>query len=198
MDSRAHGESEGDFCSFGVNEKKDVQSLISYLIDSENLNHIGVWGQSLGGAIGLQAMGFDNRIKFGIIESAFSDIKMTVDDYFQLYAGFSFKPFSNYLVERAGIIAEFDQNNAKPIKYCETINQPILLVHGNMDERINIKYARENFSKIPSTQKELLEIDTAKHADVWKIGGDDYFKKALSFLNAQSKTNISSLNKTSN
>jgi cephalosporin-C deacetylase-like acetyl esterase len=55
--------------------------------------HFGVWGQSLGGAIGLQAIGFDKRIKFGIIESAFSSFKITVDDYFKLYAGFSMKPF---------------------------------------------------------------------------------------------------------
>jgi dipeptidyl aminopeptidase/acylaminoacyl peptidase len=188
LDSRAHGESEGDFCSFGVNEKKDIQSLITYLSDNENLDHFGVWGQSLGGAIGLQAMGFDNRIKFGIIESAFSDFRSTVDDYFQLYAGFSFEPFSNYLVTRAGTIAEFDQNDASPITYCENIYQPILLVHGNIDERINIKYAKANFSKIPSQQKELLEIDNAKHADVWKIGGDAYFDKVLKFLNEHSNS----------
>ncbi|WP_161792610.1 alpha/beta hydrolase [Psychroserpens damuponensis] len=187
LDSRAHGESEGDFCSFGVNEKKDIQSLISYLIATENLDHFGVWGQSLGGAIGLQAMGYDDRIKYGIIESAFSDITMTVNDYFQLYTGFSVKPFSNYLIKRAGAIAQFDINDAKPLKYCATINQPILLVHGNEDERISFKYAQDNFDKISSSQKELLEIDTAKHADVWNVGGDDYFNKALEFLNTNSK-----------
>jgi predicted alpha/beta-fold hydrolase len=30
LDSRAHGESEGDFCSFGVNEKQDVSALINH------------------------------------------------------------------------------------------------------------------------------------------------------------------------
>lgn len=134
-------------------------------------------------------MGFDNRIEYGIIESAFSDFKTTVDDYFKLYAGFSFKPFSNYLVNRAGTIGEFDQNDAKPIKYCENINQPILIVHGTNDERISIKYAKQNFSKIPSDKKEYLEIDSAKHADVWKIGGDVYFEKVLSFLNKHTSSN---------
>ncbi|MEH6536210.1 MAG: alpha/beta fold hydrolase [Psychroserpens sp.] len=190
LDSRAHGESEGNFCSFGVNEKKDIKSLIDYLSNNENLNHFGVWGQSLGGAIGLQAMGYDDRIEYGIIESAFSDFKTTVDDYFKLYAGFSFKPFSNYLVNRAGTIAGFDQDDAKPIKYCEAINQPILIVHGYNDERINIKYARQNFSKIPSDKKEFIEVDSAKHADVWKVGGEIYFNKVLVFLNTQSKTDI--------
>ncbi|WP_225035811.1 alpha/beta hydrolase [Winogradskyella sp. SM1960] len=185
LDSRAHGKSEGNFCSFGVNEKKDVKTLIDYLSQHENLNHFGVWGQSLGGAIGLQAMGYDQRIKFGIIESAFSDFRTIVNDYFDLHAGFSYTPFSNYLVNRAGTIAEFDSNDAKPIAYCEHINQPILIVHGNKDERINIKYARANFSKIPSAKKELIEIDNANHSNVWKVGGGAYFKRVLKFMNAQ-------------
>ena len=130
------------------------------------------------------------RIEYGIIESAFSDFKSTVNDYFDLYAGFSFKPFSNYLVNRAGTIANFDQNDARPIKYCKNIHQPILMVHGNKDERIHIKYAKANFSKIPSAKKEFLEIDSAKHANVWKIGGDAYFNTVLSFLNTQSENFI--------
>ena len=31
LDLRAHGESEGKFCSFGVNEKRDVKKLIHFL-----------------------------------------------------------------------------------------------------------------------------------------------------------------------
>jgi len=151
----------------------------------ENINHFGVWGQSLGGAIGLQAMGYDQRIKFGIIESAFSDFRTIVNDYFDRYAGFSYTPFSNYLVNRAGQIAAFDSNDASPITYCETINQPILIVHGNIDKRINIKYARANFSKIPSAKKEFIEIDSANHSNVWKVGGDAYFNRVLAFMNNQ-------------
>ncbi|NRD22777.1 alpha/beta fold hydrolase [Winogradskyella litoriviva] len=185
LDSRAHGQSQGQFCTFGVNEKKDVKSVIDYLIKKENLTHIGIWGQSLGGAIGLQAMGFDKRIKFGIIESTFSDFKTIVNDYFQLHAGFSFQPFSNYLVERAGSIGNFDVNDAKPIVYCENITQPILIVHGNKDNRIKIAYGKENYSKIKSANKEFLEVNNANHLNVWKTGGEKYFNKVLSFLNAQ-------------
>ncbi|MBC3847984.1 alpha/beta fold hydrolase [Winogradskyella echinorum] len=185
LDSRAHGKSEGQFCSFGVNEKKDITALIDYLSKNENLNHFGVWGQSLGGAIGLQAMGYDKRIKFGVIESTFSDFKTIVNDYFDLHAGFSFSPFSNYLVNRAGEIAEFDPNDAMPIKYCKSINQPILVVHGNEDKRINIKYGKANFSAIPSKHKEFIQIDSANHSNVWKVGGETYFNRVLKFLDDQ-------------
>jgi len=186
LDSRAHGKSEGDFCTFGVNEKSDVKNLLDYLSKEENLNHFGIWGQSLGGAIGLQAMGYDKRIEFGIIESTFSDFKTIVNDYFDLHAGFSYSHLTNYLVGITGKIANFDPNDAKPIKYCESINQPILLVHGTMDKHIDIKYGRDNFSKISSDRKEFIEIDSANHLNVWKVGGKKYFERVLKFLNEQS------------
>ena len=172
--------------------KKDIKKVIDYLSEHENLNHIGIWGQSLGGAIGLQAMGFDKRIKFGIVESTFSEFKTIVNDYFKLHAGFNFTPFSNYLTNRAGSIANFDANEANPLKYSENITQPILMVHGNQDERIDIKYGKANFSKLKSVDKEFLEIDGANHSNVWKVGGDAYFEKTIVFLNGQGSIHVKS------
>jgi len=183
LDSRAHGQSGGTHCTFGVKEKKDISELISVLSEKEGITeNIGVWGQSLGGAIGLQALGNDKRIKFGIIESTFSDFKTITNDYFNYHAGFNIRPLTNYLVYRAGQIAEFDPNEAKPIKYCEKIEQPILIVHGNKDERINIQYGKDNFSKIPSIKKEFIEIKNANHLNVWKTGGDEYFEIIIKFI----------------
>lgn len=183
LDSRAHANSKGVHCTFGVKERKDISKLITFLEQEEAItDNIGVWGQSLGGAIALQAMGTDSRIQFGIIESTFSDFKTITNDYFQYHLGFNIKPLTNYLVYRAGKIANFNPEDAKPIKYCKTISQPILVVHGNNDQRINIKYAKANFAQIPSTAKEFIEIKTANHLNVWEIGGDDYFSSVLKFI----------------
>jgi alpha/beta superfamily hydrolase len=118
LDLRVHEDSEGKFCTFGVKEKKDVQKVIDYLIIQENLNHIGVWGQPLGGVIGLQAMEIDKRLEYGIIESTFTDFKTIVNDYFYKNAGFSCSTISNYLANRAGHIAGFNAEDDRPIKYC--------------------------------------------------------------------------------
>jgi dipeptidyl aminopeptidase/acylaminoacyl peptidase len=183
LDSRAHGQSEGTHCTFGVKEKKDISKLIDILTNEEKIaNNIGVWGKSLGGAIGLQAVGNDKRIKFAIIESTFSDFKTITKDYFKYHLGFNIDILTNYLVYRAGQIANFDIEEAKPLKYCENINQPILIVHGNKDQRIDIKYARQNFEKIPSEKKEFIEVQNANHLNVWKTGGEKYFNRILKFI----------------
>lgn len=185
IDSRAHGESSGQYCTFGVKEKKDVKSWVDLLIAKKEISlNIGLWGQSLGGAIGLQALAYDNRLKFGIIESTFSDFKTIATHYFEYHLGFELKWATNYLIERSGEISDFDITDAQPYKYCSEIHQPIILVHGNRDKRINIKYGKANFEQIRSLNKEFIEINNAGHLDISEIGGLSYKRKVKNFLNS--------------
>lgn len=184
LDSRAHGESEGQFCTFGVKEKQDLKSWIDTLIFKENItSNIGVWGQSLGGAIGLQALAFDQRLKFGIIESTFTNFKTISNDYFQYHLGFEWETLNNYLINRAGKLSDFNIDEASPLKYAPQVKQNILLVHGTKDKRIDIKYSRINFESIGSKNKSYLPIKNANHLTVWQEGGEDYLQKVDSFLN---------------
>ncbi|MFK7899435.1 MAG: alpha/beta hydrolase [Cyclobacteriaceae bacterium] len=183
LDSRAHGLSKGVHCTFGVKEKKDISELINVLEKQEKINeNIGVWGQSLGGAIGIQALGYDKRVKFGVIESTFSDFTTITHDYFKLHLGFNLKPLTNYLIYRAGQIAGFNPKDARPVDYCKKIDQPILIVHGDKDRRIDIKYAKKNFTSIPSKEKTYIKIEKANHLNVWDVGGEEYFRKVIKFL----------------
>jgi len=183
LDLRAHGQSGGQFCTFGVKEKRDVSALIDYLDSEENIDlNIGLWGQSLGGAIGIQALSTDKRLKFGIIESTFSDFRTITHEYFKYHLGFNFPVFTNYLINRAGEISNFNPNEAKPSIYCKNISQPILLIHGDLDKRINIKYAKENFANLSSENKTFNEIKGANHLNVWEVGGSGYFDQTIRFL----------------
>ncbi len=183
VDSRAHGMSEGKHCTFGVKEKQDISALIDLLSEEEGIDHnIGVWGQSLGGAIALQTMGSDKRIKFGIIESTFSDFTSITRDYSKFHLGFSFQLLTDFLVSRAGKIADFDPQEASPFEYSKKVDQAVLIAHGAEDIRINIKYGKKNFSVIPSFQKTFVEIPSANHLNVWDLGGRQYFDKVYGFI----------------
>lgn len=186
LDLRAHGASSGQYCTFGVKEKYDVMAVINHLIEMENINeNIGIWGQSLGAAIALQSMAIDDRIKFGIIESTFSEFRITAHDYFKFHLGFEIVPFTDYLIDRAGKISDFNPNDAIPKNYCKKIEQRVLVVHGDQDQRISIKYGRENFENISSKEKQFLTIENAAHLDVWQVGGDAYFLKVLGFIESE-------------
>lgn len=184
VDLRAHGESQGEYCTFGYKEKYDISKLIDYLIEKEGMDkNIGIWAHSLGGAIGIQSMAIDQRIKFGIIESSYSDFGQITKDYSNYYLNFEFDLLNEHLNERAADLAGFRLEQINPKDYCKKITQPILLVHGNQDKKINIKYARENFRNLKSKHKTFIEVSGANHTDIWQIGGKNYFEKVILFIN---------------
>ena len=77
---------------------------------------------------------------------------------------------SDYLVDRAGDLAGFYPDEARPIDYCKNIHQPVLMVHGDKDQRIDISYGRANFDNLASSDKRFLSIEGANHLNVWQVG----------------------------
>ncbi|MBU2929502.1 alpha/beta hydrolase [Winogradskyella psychrotolerans] len=188
LDIRGFGESEGQFFTFGVKESKDIQKLVDVLINEEDLSNIGIWGQSIGGALTIQSMGSDHRIAYGISESTYTDLKSNIQGYFKRHTGFNLALVSDFLVERAGRIGDFDPNDASPIKYSKHITQPTLIIHGGQDEAIDISNSETIFSAIKSKDKEFIDVESAGHINLWEVGGKALFDKILHFLNNQATT----------
>lgn len=183
LDLRAHGFSKGSHCTFGVKEKKDIASLIDHLNNEEAIkDNIGIWGQSLGGAISIQALSYDKRIQFGIIESTFSNFHTITNDYARHYIGFGIPAFTKYQVNRASKIADFNPNEAYPIEACKQITQPVFMAHGAKDKRIKIEYGKQNFDQLKSTKKQFYEIPDGNHYNIWEVGGNAYFEKVFEFM----------------
>ena len=81
FDNRAHGQSSGEYSTYGFKEKQDISEIVDYIKSKNPEVPVGIWGNSLGGAIAIQAMEYDERIEFGIIESTFTDLGQIVFDY---------------------------------------------------------------------------------------------------------------------
>jgi len=187
VDLRAHGESTGKYCTYGFKEKQDIKRLAKELTQRKDISkNIGIWGQSLGGAVALQSMGISHDIKFGIIESTFADFNDIVHDYFNYYLGFDIPVISDHLIQKCKNIAQFNPDDVKPYQYCEKITQPIIIAHGDCDDRIKIDYGRKNFAHLKSTDKEFIEVKNATHVNVWSVGGDEYMRKVFAFIERQS------------
>ena len=183
LDMRAHGESQGTYCSFGYYEKQDVSNLIDALQAQGFKQNFGIWGHSLGGAVALQALAVDKRLKFGIIESSYADFKQITKDYSRYYLHFESDFLNNFLLERAAEKACFPINQVNPVDYCTKINQPVMIVHGTADQKINVKNARILYNEIAGKKKQLVLIEGARHTNIHQVGGQYYKNKVLSFLN---------------
>lgn len=185
LDLRAHGSSGGDYCTYGYHEKKDIAAAIDFLLSQPQADsNIGVWGQSLGGAIALQSLAYDKRLKFGIVESTFSELETIVHDYSERMFGFSIPWVNDYAISRAGTMANFDPLEVSPSTSATNITQPILIAHGKEDKHISFAYGKANYDNLKSKNKIFLPIEGALHHNVWQVGDQTYFDEIFKFLSS--------------
>ncbi|PTX58762.1 hypothetical protein C8N46_11270 [Kordia periserrulae] len=188
FDGRAHGESGGQYCTYGFYEKQDISAIVDEIKKRNPTLKIGIWGNSLGGAIAIQALEFDKRIQFGIIESTFTELNQIVYDYKKkMLGGFGLRFISDAALSEAGKIANFNPDEVKPIRSVQNIQQPILFAHGNQDENINYTYGKALYENAASAEKEFVLVEGAGHFNVGEKGGSAYQEKWLHFILEQSK-----------
>ena len=184
IDLRAHGQSGGQYCTYGYYEKYDIQSAVDYLGTQGLDSNIGVWGQSLGGAIALQALAIEPRLNFGIIESTFSDLSTIVNDYSERMFGFSIPSINRYALYRGGQLAQFRPSEVVPMHSAKNISQPILIAHGTEDKNISFSYGQQNFDSLASSYKTFIPVEGALHHNLWSVGGSSYFDRVFNFLSS--------------
>ena len=185
FDQRGHGQSGGEFCTFGYNEKKDISTILDTLQHYIPNTSIGVWGHSLGGAVAIQALEHDKRLKFGIVESTFTRLDDIVYDYMELRLGFKARFLSDHALRKAEGIAHFDANEVQPIVSIANVTQPLFMAHGDADQRISVEYGKALYANAVSLEKEFHLIHGAGHMNLSNVGGPEYTMAILNFLNRQ-------------
>lgn len=186
-DQRAHGESEGEYCTYGYYEKHDLIEIVNHFRNSGYSKPIGLWGRSLGGAVVLQTLPSCKQVDFAIVESTFSELRSIVYDYQKLWSGIGFHWTADYAIMRAEKTANFQADSVKPAMAARNITQPIMIIHGTDDARISIEYGKEIFKNLGSTQKEFIEVKNAGHLNVSSVGGDQLRNQIVEFINSNSQ-----------
>jgi hypothetical protein len=182
-DQRAHGKSDGKYCTFGYYEKKDISKIID-TIQKIAPQPIGIFGASLGGAVALQALAEDKRLQFGIIESTFNTLENVVAEYGKGYFGFRSEWLARHVLRKSAVIANFDPFSVRPSEACKQIAQPLFFAHGTDDPKIPMTFNKENFVNTASTQKIFYEVQGAKHSNLHIVGGDAYKSKLIKFIDS--------------
>lgn len=183
-DSRAHGESEGEYITYGYYEKYDVSDVVHAAQKKYPLLPIGIWGNSMGGAIALQALEIEPELDFGIIESTFTNLNDIVSDYQTRYtAGLRMRWISDYALERAGNIAQFNPVEVYPLRSAMNIKQPVFLAHGTADPNINFVYGEQLAEKlITNTNSEFYPVKGGNHYNLLSVGGEAYQNHINQFI----------------
>lgn len=185
LDLRAHGESEGDYCTFGYKEKYDLKAVADTLSKLMPGCPLAIWGASLGGAIALEAMAVEPRFAFGIVESTFDEYTKVYAEYGADYMlGLRPQWLFNRVMRRSGEIAHFDPFAVKPVVSAEKIEHPVLFMHGDRDPRIPMEFNKRNYEALKNEGKRWVTVHGAGHNNLWAVDGAQLKSAVHSFLAA--------------
>jgi uncharacterized protein len=154
-DSRAHGESGGDSCTYGFWERQDLRQVI----DELRPGPVVLLGTSLGGAVALQAAAGNHRVAGVVAAEVFSDFETIVRDRTPRFV-------PAWFVRRALRVAEeradFRVAEVSPEKAARSIAVPVLLLHGAADVDTPPDHSRRVLAALLGP-KRLILIEGARH-----------------------------------
>jgi dipeptidyl aminopeptidase/acylaminoacyl peptidase len=134
FDYRGYGESEGAARRRGP-LIADTHAALDALIARDDVDgsRIGMYAQSLGGAIGLNVMAERPEIQAAVVESSFSSWR---DIAANALGGKSPGPISR------GLVALLIRDDHRPVDAVARIERPVLLVHGTADGIVPVSHSR--------------------------------------------------------
>jgi pimeloyl-ACP methyl ester carboxylesterase len=168
-DSRAHGESTGDACTYGYYEKRDLSKAIDFL----NVPAVSVIGVSLGAAVAVQGAAADARVTSVVGMSIFSDLRTVASERAPFFASSANIRDALALAETQG---HFVVDEVSPVTAAAQLSIPVLLIHG-AEDRETVPAHSERVHQALKGKKRLVLLPKAGHAmgldeATWRIVDD--------------------------
>ncbi|MFN0159542.1 MAG: alpha/beta hydrolase [Bacteroidota bacterium] len=189
-DSRRHGDSGGNFCTYGFYEKHDTSTVINYLETRHDLRlgKIGLFGSSMGAAVALQVAAVDKRIAAVVAESGFATLRSIFDDYQRRMIKLPWHYLRNLVIKRSEHLAHFKANDVSPVDAVKDIHVPIFILHGTADNLIDHKYSEMVF-RSANEPKELWLLPNTRHDNMAEVGGEEYTRRIVEFFKQKLRGN---------
>jgi uncharacterized protein len=164
-DSRAHGDSTGDVCTYGFYEKRDLVRVIDRL----GVGPFIIMGSSLGAAIALQAAAIEPRIVGVVSVATFSDLRTVATERAPFFASRDNLDEALHIAETRG---NFRVDEVSPVAAAREIKAPVFLIHGAKDDETPAAHSQRVADALRSP-KRLMFVPSAGHnnaltPEVWR------------------------------
>ncbi|OHS98353.1 hypothetical protein TRFO_08942 [Tritrichomonas foetus] len=164
FDFTGSGKSDGDTIPLIGRGCHDVMTAANFLRTQFQISRIGLWGRSMGAAIGLDTVSISNDFECIVSDSAFASTDQIIYDQAKMN---KLPPFFVNLVkpilrkEALKIVGPaFDLNY--PLNDVTYASTPLFMGHGKEDSFVPVLQAHELFDKYGCSDKQLFIFD-AKH-----------------------------------
>jgi len=185
FDERYHGNSGGNFTTLGHYEKWDLYDVISDTFNryGEDI-FMGTYGESMGAATVLLEGAKDNRIKFIVSDCGFSSFEQVLRDVMTKRFHIPVFPFFHFAKLFFWIFTKARMKGISPIKALDSINVPIMFVHGEGDNYIPYSHSIKMHEYYQGEKKIFIAGNNADHASSYQSDTENYEKNINEFLNS--------------
>ena len=154
FDFRYLGESDGSYSTAGAKEVEDLLAAIRFL-KTRGIEEVGVWGFSMGGAVGLMTIDKAPEIRAVVSESSYASLTEMALQLFRV-------PLLNYPMAYligfwAKLFLGIDVRDVSPAEKIRNTTVPILITHSSTDAVVS-------FSQAKALQQALINNP---HAQFW-------------------------------
>ena len=180
-DQRYAGESQGKFVTLGYFERKDAVLALDQLRRRGN-TRLGVFGESMGGAVAINTAAAVPDVKCVVSDCAFDSM---VDAVGPRAAARKYPLpglVAQSVVKTASLRAGADLDDADPVKWVAKIApRPFFLIHGMQDNE-TVPLNGQKLFAAAQEPKQAWWPANSKHCTAWKDYPDEYKQRVLSFL----------------
>lgn len=139
IDSRGHGESTGEWLTYGAQEAADYSQLLDELQRRGLLaGKVGVYGCSYGAGVAVQFAARDERVAAAVVLAPFSSMREIVCARVRsLNLAWLFNDATiDAAIARVAELAQFDPDQADGVAALRRRPVPLLVIHGERDRTI--------------------------------------------------------------
>ncbi|MGL5354167.1 MAG: alpha/beta hydrolase [Clostridium sp.] len=185
VDMRSHGDSDGQYITYGQKEQEDLDlwvDLIRNRIGADGV--IGLHGQSMGGATVLMYGGnYSEKVDFVIADCAYSSGKEIIRYQFK-QSDAPFFPVYNILRRECKKKCDFDMDKISPMDAIKDKDIPVMFVHGTGDTVVPVTMSEEMFKAKVGDKNKLVIIPGAVHVGAYSKDKKTYVNAIKEFINS--------------
>ena len=186
FDFRAHGESEGTYTTFGLDEVLDVRAALAWLHDFAAVNdtRVALFGWSMGAAAALNSARATGEIHVAalVLDSPFAALDDVTSTAFQRETGLPAHPFAELSVRIASWMIHKSVEDDRPVDRARGLTLPLLIIQGLSDSLVPRQDAVELHEA--AGESELWLVPHADHVDAVHTDPQGYEQHVLEFLAA--------------
>jgi fermentation-respiration switch protein FrsA (DUF1100 family) len=185
FDWRAHGESQGDLCTFGYYEVRDVEGALTWLQAQPDVDpeRIGILGESMGAVTAIRAAARMPDIKAVVVDSPYPSLDDGIRNIWR-GTGLPAFPFVPLQIALGEWLTGLDLDDMQPLDDVAAISpRPVLILAGGQDPVIGPD-AGQRYYAAAGEPKELWFEPDLGHVSFQKAMPAEYERRVVTFFDA--------------